>query len=871
MEGSSLSANSNIDISRSYGSGIMTGHDSNNGVYAQQSYVSGWMYMNENGQLCGPYTQQQLDEGLSTGFLPEELLVYPLINGTLINPVHLKYSKHLTNAYWPVNSITMASSSSIDLTAFFSASLQHGAPSILPSLYKQNELMQNSREHSSATCAAQPVESENAKGGITDHNTLRTSRLSVLISSEESNWMFEDEEGRKHGPHSFAELYYWHSSSYLQDSLMIHHIDNKCGPFTLLTLVEEWSRIQNVSEADADSSTGSFSSIISGASEDVSVLLHCMILKAARRVFLDEIISTIIPEFSASRKAQRSLRKEAAGKAGKHSRLVGKEAKTVNEKKKSSAACDRSVDSFPMMNKSKSASLSPVGCQTGVASVVTIDCFSELLLEIYKTLYYDCMKVLWSNVLFECVSDFLIKWLQMKCWDSHHTLPSTSIFNDNDIKYVDEFPQRTLKADEVVFSLSQSSNHEVDFPPGFEPDIGGIEMPDCLPSNISQSGIVEAKGINVYDADILSSSIKDIERHLESEVYLSAKITLFEYFEDVLKVEITKVLYQEAEAKTNEESIPKDSVCKPVDECLSSQEVDIEHVEHITQEIVDQSISHCSFDIFNTSNIVSEHVESPGPVSSLSSLIANAFERMGPPMTYILADDCVEEPPPPGLEIGAIASSNLFENKKIRPLHSNNNISTISIYVALAICRQKLHDEFIKEWEASYHSNFLQESINSWHALTNKDDGFGVIYGGEMSNDLMKGKHNDAPEDVLKSPEMLGKGIKSLEHMKNSRPSSILFDGNLTYFRKKSKLAKKKFGTVFERSDFFKQVDEIVGDKEQCKGTAHLTGTRHAHAVSEDLGIMENNLTEVLSSPAGEQNKDSDVHASSTSKKRLLD
>lgn len=55
--------------------------------------VSGWMYVNECGQMCGPYIQEQLYEGLSTGFLPDELPVYPVLNGALINSVPLKYFK----------------------------------------------------------------------------------------------------------------------------------------------------------------------------------------------------------------------------------------------------------------------------------------------------------------------------------------------------------------------------------------------------------------------------------------------------------------------------------------------------------------------------------------------------------------------------------------------------------------------------------------------------------------------------------------------------------------------------------------------------------------------------------------------------------
>ena len=53
--------------------------------------ATGWMYVNQAGQMCGPYVQDQLYEGLSSGFLPEDLPVYPLLNGKLANSVPLKY------------------------------------------------------------------------------------------------------------------------------------------------------------------------------------------------------------------------------------------------------------------------------------------------------------------------------------------------------------------------------------------------------------------------------------------------------------------------------------------------------------------------------------------------------------------------------------------------------------------------------------------------------------------------------------------------------------------------------------------------------------------------------------------------------------
>lgn len=51
--------------------------------------------------------------------------------------------------------------------------------------------------------------------------------LAQTLPSEESCWMFEDEEGRRQGPHSIAELCYWHHSSYLHDLVMVR-VDKSC-------------------------------------------------------------------------------------------------------------------------------------------------------------------------------------------------------------------------------------------------------------------------------------------------------------------------------------------------------------------------------------------------------------------------------------------------------------------------------------------------------------------------------------------------------------------------------------------------------------------------------------------------------------------
>lgn len=96
----------------------------------QPFVASGWMYVNEVGQMCGPYIQEQLYEGLSSGFLPDELPVYPMVNGTLIAPVPLKYFKQFPDhvatgfAYLSIGISTAASTPTPTPTDSFASS--HG-------------------------------------------------------------------------------------------------------------------------------------------------------------------------------------------------------------------------------------------------------------------------------------------------------------------------------------------------------------------------------------------------------------------------------------------------------------------------------------------------------------------------------------------------------------------------------------------------------------------------------------------------------------------------------------------------------------------------------------------------------------------------
>ena len=103
--------------------------------------VTGWMYVNQSGRMCGPYLEEQLYEVLSTGFLPEDLPVYPLLSGTgrLANSVPLKYFKqfphHVATGF---AHLTLASSAT---TSFHPTSPQSQALLVLHN-EKQSSLVE---------------------------------------------------------------------------------------------------------------------------------------------------------------------------------------------------------------------------------------------------------------------------------------------------------------------------------------------------------------------------------------------------------------------------------------------------------------------------------------------------------------------------------------------------------------------------------------------------------------------------------------------------------------------------------------------------------------------------------------------------------
>lgn len=109
--------------------------------------------------------------------------------------------------------------------------------------------------------------------------------------------------------------------------LQIYHNDNKYKPLILETLLNTWSKssLEEVVTHDAnDQDTGLVLNLISEISEVVCSQLHLGIMKTARKVLLDEIVSCIISDSLVMKKNHKIIPVlESAKSFSSYERAVG--------------------------------------------------------------------------------------------------------------------------------------------------------------------------------------------------------------------------------------------------------------------------------------------------------------------------------------------------------------------------------------------------------------------------------------------------------------------------------------------------------------------------------------------------------------------
>uniref|UniRef100_A0ACD6AQC3 Uncharacterized protein n=3 Tax=Avena sativa TaxID=4498 RepID=A0ACD6AQC3_AVESA len=661
------------------GMGYLNGQNGTYIAYPQNQPLEGCMYMNEHGHMCGPYAPKQLYEGLSTGFLPQDLAVYALVSGKMVNPVPLSLLEQFLSQW------------------------------------------------NSAAPVSMPNESEeNKKVACTDKMAHQD-----VISSDEPCWMFEDAEGCRHGPHSLAELSYWHHSSYLQDLSMIYHVDSKFGPFTLVSLIDWWSGGHVEHSEATENGSGSFSAVMGDMVDDIGHQLHAGIMKSARKALIDEIFSCVLPEIIACRKTEKQLAAKLKTKAVKPANVISPKASALKGKVDKRSTISKKENSYNTVQATSSVAIQSIAVHAK---------FADILSAVWQTIYYESMNNIWDRILYDPVMDYCGEWLKT---NQHLSLPCTIIPGASDNGNLKEADGLKAICD------SEALERDMDFPPGFGPSL------ECAESSLSRSllgvGSCEDKisGKPESSSTIYFDPSSGVQVMLANELYVSAKETLFHHFRDVIAEEITNWLCFGLEDITDQELIrtPVHAPESPISAGMDIHETPIpsemaldkllDVAKMATDEINSPSVMVLD-EVLVTAEMVTDAVPSPADIATdetsrvaevetdkmLNSLVehqspspsyASIFEKLDACETTDL-DESFDEVPP-GMEMGA-PSVVVMEKNKYRPSKSVNSMPVISRYITLAVCRQTLHENVVKEW-ASLLSDAISKCFDSWYTKQN--------------------------------------------------------------------------------------------------------------------------------------------------------
>ncbi|KAL9358353.1 hypothetical protein Peur_046476 [Populus x canadensis] len=664
----------------SYGGENCSGH-------SPPAFVSGWMYLNENGQMCGPYIQQQLYEGLSTGFLPEDLPVYPIANGILIHPVPLNYFKqfpdHVSTGFTYLclgtSGTTMHTNHPTDLAAHRQEGVQYAAP---VSAHPDIESISDSHVRNHTCSSNQPISNSEAADYVTPVS---------LVSGEDSCWLFKDDDGRKHGPHSLLELYSWYQYGYLKDSLMIYHAQNKFRPLPLLSIMNAWrlDKPESFSMTDATTESGSSQSFISVISEEVSSQLHSGILKAARRFALDEIICNVISEFVRTKRAERYLMLD--NQAAKTCSVDGKMSQSASERMGfSTPECDAAACNY--ISDQTCADELSMQLPRSTKSVGNADDFWGSYAVICRCLSDYCMEVMWNAVFYDTIAEYTISWRKSKLWFHHPYL----------CMKIEELPSETVCREFIQSSFFLVPS--VDCPPGFEllKTKSDYTVPSSITSSCAHVGQAPCEQNSLLFKDCPDDDMKCILESVAYELHKSTKVSLLEYVEILVKEKVKKLVNFSEDKRLNEEIVDFSIPSSQASEYGSIEMKDVKMIDsnQIPAEIMFSSNPQSSLQVQKSFFPFQSENE-------ISNFLAIAFKRLRPSVVNAIDDENIDRPPPPGFKDTALFPSAI---NKFRPSKSLELTPKVGAYVTIAMCMQKLHDDVLSVWKSIFVDEILHRS-----------------------------------------------------------------------------------------------------------------------------------------------------------------
>ncbi|KAL5206033.1 hypothetical protein ABZP36_034242 [Zizania latifolia] len=657
MQENACSIDSSGGVYPQSGLGYSAGQNGTYSAYMQHQTFEGCMYMNQHGQMCGPYPPEQLYEGLSTGFLHQDLAIYVVFGGKMANPVPLSFLKQFLSQW--------SSDAAVST---------------------RNESVENKQV-----------------------SPINKMILSDVLSSEESCWMFEDAESCRHGPHSLAELSYWLHSNYLHDLSMIYHVDSKFGPFTLVSLIDWWSGGTAEHSESIANDCGSLKALMGDIVDDISHQLHAGIMKSARKVLVDEIFSSVLPEMIACRKTEKQMAAKLKSQSAKTDNVSNKKALVLKGKADATSTIPKKLNSYAVLRDT------PVTVQSTASHT-----FADILSAVRWTIHHESIQSIWGGVLHDPVMDYCGAWLKR---NNELNLPSTFFPGASDNRNMQDMDEISPK----VICDSEAPDSDIDFPPGFGPSWESAEH-SLSPSLFGvECGTDKTNGKSESSSTLFSGPLGRIQVVLANELYVVAKETLFHHFKEVITEEITNCLCFGLEGDNNQEVIrtpvhapePSSPSGIPVHETPSPTELPQVKMLDTAEMAIDTIL--CPSDTATSEALtVPEVTADKMPISYVEHQLRSAsyssiFESLDVHEGAEL-DNSFDEVPP-GTETG-LPPLVLMDKNKYKPSKSIDSMPVISRYINLALFRQTLHDNVQKEWTSLF-SDALSKCLDSWYTRKN--------------------------------------------------------------------------------------------------------------------------------------------------------
>ncbi|KDO85322.1 hypothetical protein CISIN_1g042571mg [Citrus sinensis] len=384
-----------------------------------------------------------------------------------------------------------------------------------------------------------------------------------------------------------------------------------------------------------------------------------------------------------------------------------------------------------------------------------------------KMLFDHCMQVMWNAVFGDRVAEYSSAWRKRKLWSGHPKITGPASDYKDDRKRMEQAPSR-----------HDSSVSDDDCPPGF----GMVEIRtenDVQPYHLSLSvpvgeNLSKQKNLSCND-HLLLDDVKCILDGVENELYLSTKATYTEYVEILVEDEVRKVVSASKGINMKEDVVDPSSHDLHTCQCGFA---DVNGGMRIDS-------NETSAEIFSSEDSKSLF-QAGKPLSKdlLSNILACAFKRSFSGFVDNVVDELeTDEPSPPGFE-DSVRKLVPSCNGKFQFSWSDEFTTKMGEYVAIAMCRQKLHAIVVGEWKSLFVDDALQQFLALWCNMKECCEADGNEKAEGASN-----AHNEHHGDTSTVVDKLKEGSKRF----HSSEASTMVE-KYTYHRKK-KLLRKKFGS----------------------------------------------------------------------------